>query len=67
MIPIRYVEELKNARVDEVDFVGTFFEVSRFDLFEDCCRKTHDWRCSRAGTRHLVVGRVCTLEWRKSN
>lgn len=27
MIPPRYVEELKNARDDEVDFVGTFFEV----------------------------------------
>lgn len=27
MIPARYVEELKTAPVDEVDFVGTFFEV----------------------------------------
>lgn len=27
MIPAKYVEELKTAPVDEVDFVGTFFEV----------------------------------------
>lgn len=27
MIPVKYVEELKTAPVDEVDFVGTFFEV----------------------------------------
>ena len=30
MIPPRYVEELKNAPDDEVDFVGTFFEVCHF-------------------------------------
>lgn len=28
MIPAEYVEELKNAPVQEVDFVGIFFEVS---------------------------------------
>ena len=27
MIPGKYVEELKTAPVDEVDFVGTFYEV----------------------------------------
>ena len=27
LIPSKYVEELKTAPVDEVDFVGTFFEV----------------------------------------
>ena len=27
MIPAKYVDELKTAPVDEVDFVGTFFEV----------------------------------------
>ena len=27
MIPNKYVEELKTAPVDEVDFVGTFYEV----------------------------------------
>lgn len=30
MIPGNYVEELKTAPVDEVDFVGTFYEVYRF-------------------------------------
>ena len=29
MIPSKYVEELKAAPVNEVDFVGTFFEVNR--------------------------------------
>ncbi len=29
MIPGKYVEELKTAPVDEVDFVGTFFEASK--------------------------------------
>lgn len=28
MIPARYVEELKNAPVKEVDTVATFYEVS---------------------------------------
>ena len=28
MIPTKYVEELKNAPVKDVDFVATFFEVS---------------------------------------
>ena len=28
MIPMKYVEELKNAPVKDVDFVATFFEVS---------------------------------------
>ena len=28
MIPARYVEELKPAPVDEIDFVVTFFEVN---------------------------------------
>ena len=27
MIPSKYVEELKTAPIDEVDFVGTFYEV----------------------------------------
>jgi hypothetical protein len=27
MIPPKYVEELKNAPMEDVDFVGTFFEV----------------------------------------
>ena len=29
MIPPKYVEELKNAPMEQVDFVGTFFEVSK--------------------------------------
>ncbi len=28
MIPPKYVEELRNAPIEQVDFVGTFFEVS---------------------------------------
>lgn len=28
MLPAKYVEELKSAPVEDVDFVGTFFEVS---------------------------------------
>jgi ent-kaurene oxidase len=33
MIPAKYVEELKTAPVDEVDFVGTFFEVYKISDF----------------------------------
>lgn len=67
MIPPRYVEELKNVRDDEVDFVGTFFEVSYYDPPKKFCKTVDVWRCSRAGTRQWVVGRVCTLEWRRIN
>lgn len=28
MIPVKYLEELKTAPIDEVDFVATFIEVS---------------------------------------
>lgn len=28
MIPVKYLEELKTAPVEEVDFVATFIEVS---------------------------------------
>lgn len=30
MIPVKYLEELKTAPVEEVDFVATFIEVSLF-------------------------------------
>lgn len=67
MLPPRYVEELKNVRDDEVDFVGTFFEVSGYDPSGKPRRNTNIRRCSRAGTRPWVAGRVCTLEWRRIN
>lgn len=35
MIPSCYVDELKSAPVEDVDFVGTFFEVKTTDLGEN--------------------------------
>lgn len=32
MIPVKYLDELKTAPVDEVDFVATFIEVTFFDI-----------------------------------
>lgn len=31
MVPPNYVEELKTAPIDEIDFVATFFEVNDED------------------------------------
>ncbi len=60
MIPGEYVEELKTAPVDEVDFVGTFFEVhwvlSRASIPNDPKMN----RCSRANIRPWVVAPPCT-------
>jgi len=31
MLPVRYLDDLKNAPTDKVDFVATFFEVGGVD------------------------------------
>jgi hypothetical protein len=51
MIPVKYLEDLKSAPVNEVDFVATFIEVSEFapwytlpatDWTTDVRRQIHD-------------------------
>lgn len=32
MLPTKYLDDLKNAPVDKVDFVGTFFEVGGTEI-----------------------------------
>ena len=60
MIPGKYVEELKTAPVDEVDFVGTFYEVGCFPA----CRHWR-WlksnRCLRVNTQPWEVAQPYTL------
>lgn len=67
MIPGKYVEELKTAPVDEVDFVGTFYEVqwslSRAFILNDSKRN----RCSKADIQPWVVAPPCTHASQKTN
>lgn len=67
MVPPRYVEELKNQRVDEVDFVGTFFEVSLPAGSFESYKRLITRRCLRAGTPHLVVGQACIRVLQRSS
>ena len=60
MIPGKYVEELKTAPVDEVDFVGTFYEVGCFRACMHLQRLMSD-RCSRANTQPWEAAQLCTL------
>ena len=67
MIPPRYVEELKNQPVHDVDFVGTFFEVSTTAASNESYRGLMTWRCSRAGTPQWVAGQACIRALQRSS
>ncbi|KAG6357383.1 hypothetical protein INS49_013260 [Diaporthe citri] len=43
MIPVKYLEELKTAPVEEVDFVATFIEQEIVDSFADLFPACEDW------------------------
>lgn len=60
MIPTKYLDELKTAPVDHVDFVATFIEVLTFLLLLELL-STDCHRCSRANTPLWAVVRHCTL------
>lgn len=59
MIPVKYLEELKTAPVEEVDFVATFIEVSLRQIIEAVIRGANESRCSRANTPPWVADQPC--------
>ena len=50
MLPTKYLDDLKNAPVDKVDFVATFFEVSIDNFLLDSVSDKGP-RCLRVVTR----------------
>lgn len=67
MIPAKYVEELKNAPVKDVDFVATFFEVSVPRIV--CSKsKTSLTKVSKTfASKYTTVGSRSTLHSRVAN
>ena len=69
MIPVRYLEELKAAPVEEVDFVATFIEVSLREM--SCARSgcvvLMRIRCSKANILPWAVDQPCILGLSKRN
>lgn len=59
MIPVKYLEELKTAPVEEVDFVATFIEVSLRQIFEAVILGANEPRCSRENTLLWVADQPC--------
>jgi len=66
MIPAKYLEYLKTAPIDKVDFVATFIEVSqvinRFVGYFPASKLTFVIRCLRGNIRPWVVDRHFILE-----
>jgi len=66
MIPAKYLEYLKTAPIDKVDFVATFIEVSqvinRFVGYFPASKLTVVIRCLRGNIRQWVVDRHFILE-----
>lgn len=62
MIPVKYLEELKTAPVEEVDFVATFIEVSllRIHVRQYWLGADED-RCLRANIPPWAAGQHCIL------
>lgn len=60
MIPVKYLEELKTAPVEEVDFVATFIEVSLHQIHaRQYWLDTDEDRCLRANIRPWAAGQHC--------
>lgn len=65
MIPPKYVEELKGAAMEDVDFVGTFFEVGRFAMRranELTSIKMFEGKYTTMGSRSQLHPRVTRLQ-----
>jgi hypothetical protein len=61
MIPVKYLEELKTAPVEDVDFVGTFIEVNLHQIDQLRILTGADGiRCSKANIPRWVADRPCT-------
>lgn len=59
MIPVKYLEELKTAPVEEVDFVATFIEVSLFHERVLKIPSADRGRCSKANILQWAADRRC--------
>lgn len=68
MIPVKYLEELKTAPVEEVDFVATFIEVSLRQIFDAVILLgANEPRCSRENTQPWVADQPCIRGLLKHN
>jgi hypothetical protein len=60
MIPVKYLEDLKTAPIDKVDFVATFQEV--MFPFYPYVDTNGFYRCLKENIPPWGAGRRCTLE-----
>jgi hypothetical protein len=60
MIPVKYLEDLKTAPIDKVDFVATFQEV--MFLFSPQIDSNGCSRCLKENIQPWGADRRCTLE-----
>jgi len=68
MIPVKYLEELKTAPIEDVDFVGTFIEVNLHQTHQlRILTGADEIRCSKANIPPWVADRPCTLGLSRHN
>ena len=67
MIPTKYVEELKNAPVKDVDFVATFFEVSVPQIAASSSKMSLTRFTKTFASKYTTVGSRSTLHSRVAN